>query len=45
MEVTTPYPDSPDKGTFMTTAELHPMASEQYVLVNRELNLLNLEEL
>ncbi len=30
MEVTTPYPDSPDKGTFMTTAELHPMASEQY---------------
>jgi exosome complex component RRP42 len=30
MEVTTPYPDSPDKGTFMTTAELHPLASEQY---------------
>ena len=26
MAVTTPYPDSPDEGTFMTTAELHPMA-------------------
>ncbi|MFA5061433.1 MAG: exosome complex protein Rrp42 [Candidatus Pacearchaeota archaeon] len=25
-----PYPDSPDEGTFMTSAELHPMASEQY---------------
>ncbi|MFA4960807.1 MAG: exosome complex protein Rrp42 [Candidatus Pacearchaeota archaeon] len=30
MEVTEPYPDSADEGTFMTTAELHPMASEQY---------------
>lgn len=30
MEVIQPYPDDPDKGTFMTTAELHPMASEQY---------------
>jgi exosome complex component RRP42 len=26
----TPYPDSPDQGTFMTSAELHPMASQQY---------------
>jgi exosome complex component RRP42 len=25
-----PYPDSPEEGTFMTSAELHPMASEQY---------------
>ncbi|MFH0808839.1 MAG: RNA-binding protein [archaeon] len=25
-----PYPDSPDQGTFMTSAELHPMASQQY---------------
>lgn len=30
MAVTEPYPDSPDKGTFMTTAELHPMASNQF---------------
>lgn len=27
---TTPYPDSPDEGTFMTTAELHPIASSQF---------------
>jgi len=26
----TPYPDSPDEGTFMTNAELHPMASQQF---------------
>ena len=25
-----PYPDSPDAGTFMTSAELHPMASQQF---------------
>jgi exosome complex component RRP42 len=25
-----PYPDSPDEGTFMTSAELHPMASQQF---------------
>ena len=25
-----PYPDSPDQGTFMTSAELHPMASQQF---------------
>lgn len=30
--ITEPYPDSPDEGTFMTSAELHPMASEQYDL-------------
>ncbi|MGK0232219.1 MAG: exosome complex component RRP42 [Patescibacteria group bacterium] len=30
MAVTTPYPDSPDEGTFMTTAELHPMASDNF---------------
>ena len=29
---TTPYPDSPDEGTFMTSAELHPMASQQFDL-------------
>lgn len=27
---TTPYPDSPAEGTFMTNAELHPMASQQF---------------
>ena len=30
LAVTTPYPDSPNAGTFMTTAELHPMASQQF---------------
>ncbi|MFH1290954.1 MAG: exosome complex protein Rrp42 [archaeon] len=30
LAVTTPYPDSPDAGTFMTSAELHPMASQQF---------------
>ena len=25
-----PYPDSQDQGTFMTNAELHPMASQQF---------------
>ncbi len=25
-----PYPDSADEGTFMTSAELHPMASQQF---------------
>ncbi len=30
MALATPYPDSPDEGTFMTTAELHPMASENF---------------
>ena len=27
---TVPYPDSPAEGTFMTNAELHPMASQQF---------------
>lgn len=30
MAVVTPYPDSPDAGTFMTTAEMHPMASSRF---------------
>lgn len=30
LDVTAPYPDSLDKGTFMTTAELSPMASQQF---------------
>ncbi|MCH7850311.1 MAG: exosome complex protein Rrp42 [Nanoarchaeota archaeon] len=28
--VVAPYPDSPNAGTFMTTVELHPMASEHF---------------
>ena len=30
MAVVAPYPDSPAAGTFMTTAELHPLASPTY---------------
>jgi len=30
LAVTEPYPDSPDEGTFMTSAELHPMSSQQF---------------
>jgi len=30
LALTTPYPDSADQGTFMTSAELHPMASQQF---------------
>ncbi len=32
MGVVTPYPDSPDAGTFMTTAELGPMCSNKFDL-------------
>ncbi len=32
MGVVTPYPDSPDAGTFMTTAELGPMCSAKFDL-------------
>jgi len=30
LALATPYPDSKDEGTFMTSAELHPMASQQF---------------
>ena len=30
LALATPYPDSPDEGTFMTGVELHPMASQQF---------------
>jgi exosome complex component RRP42 len=30
LAVTVPYPDSPNEGTFMTSAELHPMASNEF---------------
>lgn len=32
LSVVEPYPDSPAEGTFMTTVELHPMASQSYEL-------------
>ncbi len=30
MAITEPYPDSQDEGTFMTTVELHPLASNDF---------------
>ena len=30
LALATPYPDSPSEGTFMTSAELHPMASQEF---------------
>ncbi|MDD2444763.1 MAG: RNA-binding protein [Candidatus Nanoarchaeia archaeon] len=30
MGLTEPYPDSPDEGTFMMSAELHPMSSNEF---------------
>ncbi len=30
LALATPYPDSPNEGTFMTSAELHPMSSQQF---------------
>ncbi len=30
LALATPYPDSADEGTFMTSAELHPMASQEF---------------
>ena len=42
MTTTEPYPDSPDEGTFMTTAELHPMASEEFELGKPGINAVEL---
>lgn len=42
LAVTEPYPDSPDEGTFMTTAELHPMASESFELGRPGINAVEL---
>lgn len=30
LAIAVPYPDSPNEGTFMTSAELHPMASNEF---------------
>lgn len=37
-----PYPDSPDEGTFMTSAELHPMASQQFDIGRPGINAIEL---
>lgn len=42
MEVTTPYADSANEGTFMASAELHPMASEQFDLGKPGINAVEL---
>jgi exosome complex component RRP42 len=42
LAVTTPYPDSPDEGTFMTSAELHPMASQQFDIGRPGINAIEL---
>lgn len=42
MAIVEPYPDSPDEGTFMTTAELHPMASEEFELGRPGINAVEL---
>jgi exosome complex component RRP42 len=42
MAVTKPYPDSPDAGTFMTTAELHPLASSTFDIGRPGINAVEL---
>ncbi len=42
LAVTAPYPDSQDQGTFMTTAELHPMASQQFDIGRPGINAIEL---
>jgi exosome complex component RRP42 len=42
LQTTTPYPDSPDEGTFMTSAELHPMASNNFDLGKPGINAIEL---
>jgi exosome complex component RRP42 len=37
-----PYPDSPDEGTFMTSAELHPMASNYFDIGRPGINAIEL---
>jgi len=38
----TPYPDSPDAGTFMMSAEMHPMASQQFDIGRPGINAIEL---
>jgi len=42
LALATPYPDSPDQGTFMTSAELHPMASQQFDIGRPGINSIEL---
>jgi len=42
LALATPYPDSPDAGTFMTSAELHPMASQQFDIGRPGINAIEL---
>jgi exosome complex component RRP42 len=42
MEVTKPYPDSPNEGTFMASAELHPMASRYFDIGKPGINAIEL---
>ena len=42
LALATPYPDSPDSGTFMTSAELHPMASQQFDIGRPGINAVEL---
>jgi len=37
-----PYPDSPDQGTLMTSAELHPMASNEFDIGRPGINAIEL---
>ncbi len=42
LALATPYPDSPGEGTFMTNAELHPMASQQFEIGRPGINAIEL---
>jgi exosome complex component RRP42 len=42
LALATPYPDSPDAGTFMTSAEMHPMASNQFDIGRPGINAVEL---
>jgi exosome complex component RRP42 len=42
LALATPYPDSPDQGTFMTSAEMHPMASQQFDIGRPGINAIEL---
>ena len=42
LALATPYPDSLDEGTFMTSAELHPMASQQFDMGRPGINAIEL---
>ena len=42
LALATPYPDSADQGTFMTSAELHPMASQQFDIGRPGINSIEL---